>query len=69
MRAITTVTNIAAGGTHSFFIQSDGSLWAMGYNTSGQLGDGTFSIAPTSRSRSSQAASSLLPAEASTVCS
>src|SRR5262245_36504227 len=38
----TTVTNIAAGESHSLFIQSDGSLWAMGWNASGQLGDGTF---------------------------
>jgi hypothetical protein len=39
-----TVTNIAAGGYHSLFIKSDGSLWAMGYNLFGQLGDG---IVPT----------------------
>ena len=37
-----TVTNIAAGNYHSLFIKSDGSLWAMGRNDSGALGDGTY---------------------------
>lgn len=32
---------IAAGGTHTFAIRSDGTLWAWGGNTSGQLGDGS----------------------------
>jgi alpha-tubulin suppressor-like RCC1 family protein len=36
-----TVTQIAAGGQHTLFIKSDGSLWAMGYNYYGELGDGT----------------------------
>src|ERR1039458_6076748 len=36
------VTQIAAGGYYSLFLKSDGSLWAMGYNTDGQLGDGTY---------------------------
>ena len=35
------VTAIAAGGHHSLFLKSDGSLWAMGWNGRGQLGDGT----------------------------
>src|SRR5208283_2048370 len=34
------VTAIAAGTSDSFFLKSDGSLWAMGLNTYGQLGDG-----------------------------
>ena len=38
------VTAIAAGGGHSLFLKSDGSLWAMGYNYYGQLGDGMGSV-------------------------
>jgi alpha-tubulin suppressor-like RCC1 family protein len=34
------VTAIAAGGSHSLFLKSDGSLWAMGHNQWGALGDG-----------------------------
>jgi len=37
------VTAISAGGAHSLFLKSDGSLWAMGENGYGQLGDGTDS--------------------------
>lgn len=37
------VTKISAGGTHSLFLKSDGSLWGMGDNSSGELGDGTYS--------------------------
>jgi alpha-tubulin suppressor-like RCC1 family protein len=36
------VVAIAVGGLHSLFLKSDGSLWAMGNNESGQLGDGKF---------------------------
>lgn len=39
------VTSISAaggtGGKHSLFLMNDGSLWGMGYNGNGQLGDGT----------------------------
>jgi len=35
------VTNVAAGQNHSLFLKSDGSLWVMGYNKYGQLGDDT----------------------------
>jgi alpha-tubulin suppressor-like RCC1 family protein len=36
------VTKVAAGSLHSLFLKSDGSLWVMGYNSYGQLGDGTY---------------------------
>jgi alpha-tubulin suppressor-like RCC1 family protein len=36
------VVAIAAGDGHSLFVKSDGSLWAMGYNGFGELGNGTF---------------------------
>ena len=35
------VSAIAAGIKHSLFVKPDGSLWAMGFNGYGQLGDGT----------------------------
>jgi hypothetical protein len=40
------VTNIAAGGYHSLFLKSDGSLWATGFNGDGELGDGSYGAAP-----------------------
>jgi alpha-tubulin suppressor-like RCC1 family protein len=36
------VTAVAAGAYHSLLLKSDGSLWAMGYDADGQLGDGGF---------------------------
>ena len=35
------VIDVAAGEYHSLYVKSDGSLWAMGNNNYGQLGDGT----------------------------
>lgn len=38
---IGTASKIAAGGAHSLAIDSNGALWAWGYNNYGELGDGT----------------------------
>jgi alpha-tubulin suppressor-like RCC1 family protein len=37
----TNVVAMAAGNSHSLFLKSDGTLWAVGLNQGGQLGDGT----------------------------
>ena len=34
-------SSVAAGGSHSLALKTDGSLWAWGCNGCGQLGDGT----------------------------
>jgi alpha-tubulin suppressor-like RCC1 family protein len=34
-------TKVCAGEAHSLALKNDGSLWAWGYNDSGELGDGT----------------------------
>ena len=36
------VTAIAAGGLFSLFLKSNGGVWAMGDNSEGELGDGTY---------------------------
>ena len=38
---LTDVTAIAAGGTHSVALKTDGTVWSWGNNDSGQLGDTT----------------------------
>jgi alpha-tubulin suppressor-like RCC1 family protein len=40
------VTAMAAGGYHTLFLKSDGSLWAKGANQFGQLGDGHYNNNP-----------------------
>jgi alpha-tubulin suppressor-like RCC1 family protein len=37
------IVAIAAGDAHNLAVKSDGTVWAWGYNASGQLGDGTTS--------------------------
>src|SRR5207248_660694 len=35
------VTATSAGASHSLFLKNDGTVWATGRNSEGQLGDGT----------------------------
>jgi alpha-tubulin suppressor-like RCC1 family protein len=35
------ISKVEAGGHCTFFIRADGTLWALGFNNFGQLGDGT----------------------------
>jgi len=37
----TRISAVSAGGDHTMYVKTDGTLWAMGYNFFGQLGDGT----------------------------
>lgn len=53
---VTAVTSVATGFDHTEFVKSDGTLWAMGWNADGQLGDGTT----TSRSVPVQIASGVV---------
>jgi alpha-tubulin suppressor-like RCC1 family protein len=41
--ATPTVTKVAGGFDHTLFLLSNGSLWGIGFNSYGQLGDGTTS--------------------------
>ncbi|WP_257449697.1 RCC1-like domain-containing protein [Archangium lipolyticum] len=36
------VTSVAAGGAYSLALRQDGTVWSWGYNSNGQLGDGTL---------------------------
>jgi len=41
VQALTDVTAISAGGSHTVALQNDGTVWTLGRNEHGQLGDGT----------------------------
>ncbi|MHB1127541.1 MAG: RCC1 domain-containing protein [Bacillota bacterium] len=43
---ITNVVSVAAGDSHSLALKSDGTVWALGYNSNGQLGDTTTTNRP-----------------------
>ena len=41
-QVMTDVSKVSAGADHTLVVQTDGTLWAFGYNKSGHLGDGTM---------------------------
>ena len=44
MTASWAVMSVSVGAYHRLFVRADGSLWAMGVNENGQLGDGTTKL-------------------------
>ena len=56
VRNVTTgISAVSSGGDHTMYVKTGGTLWAMGYNLFGQLGDGTT----THRSSAVQVATSV----------
>jgi alpha-tubulin suppressor-like RCC1 family protein len=41
LNGIGQVTQVSAGLSHTMYVKTDGSMWGVGYNGDGQLGDGT----------------------------
>ncbi len=46
---ISGVAEIAAGGSHSLFVKTNGEVWAAGLNSSSQLGDNTNTAPPSKK--------------------
>jgi alpha-tubulin suppressor-like RCC1 family protein len=44
--SLSNVRAIAAGARHCLALKTDGTVWAWGYNSAGQIGDGTKTIRP-----------------------
>ena len=44
MTGLTGVTQVAASCDHSLALRSDGTVWAWGDNSAGQLGRGTVTV-------------------------
>ncbi|WP_168121721.1 stalk domain-containing protein [Paenibacillus sp. HB172176] len=44
IQGLTKIVGVAAGGSHSLALREDGTVWAWGGNTEGELGDGTRSV-------------------------
>ena len=40
------VKSVAVGNSHTLFLKDDGTLWGVGYNSYGELGDGTTTTRP-----------------------
>jgi alpha-tubulin suppressor-like RCC1 family protein len=47
IEGLSDVVEVDAGNTSAYALEGDGTVWAWGKNTSGQLGDGTSSDSPT----------------------
>jgi alpha-tubulin suppressor-like RCC1 family protein len=43
MPGLSGIVSVAPGNSHLLALKSDGTVWAVGYNTSGQIGNGTTS--------------------------
>jgi len=44
---VTSVVDVSAGDLHALALTADGHVWAWGYNTEGQVGDGEYTVANT----------------------